>query len=67
VQVFVPTPETVSLRFFLDMMLALKKPIMFVGGAGTVGARQRRTLQLITAGAQGAAAPGNLELFQSLT
>lgn len=36
-QVFVPTPETVSLRFFLDMMLALKKPIMFVGGAGTVG------------------------------
>ncbi|EFN60095.1 hypothetical protein CHLNCDRAFT_133411 [Chlorella variabilis] len=33
-QVFVPTPETVSLRFFLDMMLSLRKPIMFVGGSG---------------------------------
>ncbi|KAI3429649.1 hypothetical protein D9Q98_005734 [Chlorella vulgaris] len=33
-QVFVPTPETVSLRYFLDMMLALRKPIMFVGGSG---------------------------------
>lgn len=37
-QVFVPTPETVSLRFFLDMMATLKKPIMFVGGPGTVRA-----------------------------
>jgi dynein heavy chain len=34
--VFVPTPETVSLRYFLDMMLALRKPIMFVGGSGVV-------------------------------
>lgn len=32
--VFVPTPETSSLRFFLDLMVGLKKPIMFVGGAG---------------------------------
>ena len=32
--VFVPTPETSSLRFFLDLMVNLKKPIMFVGGAG---------------------------------
>ncbi|CAD7704939.1 unnamed protein product [Ostreobium quekettii] len=32
--VFVPTAETASLRFFLDMMVDLRKPIMFVGGAG---------------------------------
>eukprot|EP00877_Chromochloris_zofingiensis_P015255 jgi/Chrzof1/9984/Cz04g22250.t1 len=32
--VFVPTAETSSLRFFLDMMVDLHKPIMFVGGAG---------------------------------
>ena len=32
--VFVPTPETASLRFFLDLMVDLRKPIMFVGGAG---------------------------------
>ncbi|GBF96391.1 dynein heavy chain axonemal [Raphidocelis subcapitata] len=32
--VFVPTPETASLRFFLDAMVELRKPIMFVGGAG---------------------------------
>ncbi|KAI8464229.1 MAG: flagellar alpha dynein [Monoraphidium minutum] len=32
--VFVPTPETSSLRFFLDIMVDLGKPIMFVGGAG---------------------------------
>jgi dynein heavy chain, axonemal len=32
--VFVSTPETASLRYFLDMMTALRKPIMFVGGAG---------------------------------
>ncbi|KAK9817742.1 hypothetical protein WJX72_001478 [[Myrmecia] bisecta] len=32
--VFVPTAETSSLRFFLDLMVGLKKPIMFVGGAG---------------------------------
>ncbi|MEW5298846.1 MAG: hypothetical protein WDW36_001923 [Sanguina aurantia] len=32
--VFVPTAETSSLRFFLDMMVDLRKPIMFVGGAG---------------------------------
>lgn len=32
--VFVPTAETSSLRFFLDMMVELRKPIMFVGGAG---------------------------------
>eukprot|EP00878_Enallax_costatus_P012531 GHUV01013087.1.p1 GENE.GHUV01013087.1~~GHUV01013087.1.p1 ORF type:complete len:2750 (+),score=1040.15 GHUV01013087.1:633-8882(+) len=32
--VFVPTAETSSLRFFLDMMVELHKPIMFVGGAG---------------------------------
>eukprot|EP00891_Asterochloris_glomerata_P001316 jgi/Astpho2/1316/Aster-06188 len=31
---FVPTAETSSLRFFLDLMVTLKKPIMFVGGAG---------------------------------
>ena len=31
---FVPTAETSSLRFFLDLMIGLKKPIMFVGGAG---------------------------------
>lgn len=30
---FVPTAETSSLRFFLDMMVDLHKPIMFVGGA----------------------------------
>lgn len=32
--VFVPTAETSSLRYFLDMMVSLRKPIMFVGGAG---------------------------------
>jgi dynein heavy chain len=32
--VFVPTAETSSLRYFLDMMITLRKPIMFVGGAG---------------------------------
>ena len=32
--VFVSTPETASLRYFLDMMTAIRKPIMFVGGAG---------------------------------
>ncbi len=32
--VFVPTAETSSLRFFLDMMVDLRKPIMFVGTAG---------------------------------
>ncbi|KAK9867723.1 hypothetical protein WJX84_004647 [Apatococcus fuscideae] len=32
--VFVPTAETSSLRYFLDMMVGLKKPIMFVGSAG---------------------------------
>ncbi len=32
--VFVPTAETSSLRFFLDLMVELRKPIMFVGGAG---------------------------------
>lgn len=31
--VFVPTAETSSLRFFLDLMVDLHKPIMFVGGA----------------------------------
>ncbi len=31
---FVPTAETSSLRFFLDLMVAHKKPVMFVGGAG---------------------------------
>lgn len=31
---FVPTAETSSLRFFLDLMVGLRKPIMFVGGAG---------------------------------
>jgi hypothetical protein len=36
--VFVPTAETSSLRFFLDLMVDLRKPIMFVGTAG-VGAR----------------------------
>lgn len=30
--IFVPTAETSSLRFFLDMMVDLHKPIMFVGG-----------------------------------
>lgn len=32
--VFVPTPETASLRFFLDAMVDLGRPVMFVGGAG---------------------------------
>jgi dynein heavy chain, axonemal len=32
--VFVPTAETSSLRYFLDMMIDMRKPIMFVGGAG---------------------------------
>jgi len=32
--VFVPTPETASASFFLDMMVRLRKPVMFVGGAG---------------------------------
>lgn len=32
--VFVPTAETASLKFFLDMMVNLRKPVMFVGGAG---------------------------------
>jgi dynein heavy chain len=31
--VFVPTAETSSLRFFLNLMVDLHKPIMFVGGA----------------------------------
>jgi hypothetical protein len=31
--IFVPTAETSSLRFFLDLMVDLHKPIMFVGGA----------------------------------
>ena len=31
---FVSTPETASLRYFLDMMVAQQAPIMFVGGAG---------------------------------
>lgn len=44
-QVFVPTPETVSLRYLLDMMVALRKPIMFVGGPGTV---RRRPLGLLS-------------------
>lgn len=30
--IFVPTAETSSLRFFLDLMMDLHKPIMFVGG-----------------------------------
>lgn len=29
-----PTAETAALRYFLDMMVSLGKPIMFVGGAG---------------------------------
>ena len=33
--VFVPTPETSSFTYFLDMMLDLRAPIMFVGPAGT--------------------------------
>jgi dynein heavy chain len=33
-KMFVPTAETSSLRFFLDMMVEGHKPIMFVGGAG---------------------------------
>lgn len=33
--VFVPTPETSSFTYFLDMMLELRAPIMFVGPAGT--------------------------------
>ena len=32
--VFVPNPETSSMRFFLDAMVDQAKPIMFVGGAG---------------------------------
>ena len=31
---FVPTAETSSLRYFLDLMVNLRKPIMFVGSAG---------------------------------
>lgn len=33
--VFVPTAETASFTYFLEMMLSLRKPIMFVGPAGT--------------------------------
>ena len=33
--VFVPTAETSSFTYFLDMMLELRAPIMFVGPAGT--------------------------------
>ena len=33
--VFVPTSETSSFMYFLDMMLKLRAPIMFVGPAGT--------------------------------
>ena len=33
--VFVPTVETSSLIFFMDMMLKARKPIMFVGPAGS--------------------------------
>lgn len=33
--IFVPTPETASLRYFLDLTVEGRKPIMFVGGAGT--------------------------------
>ena len=43
--VFVPTAETSSLRYFLDMMVGLKKPIMFVGSAG-VGAPKTDIFQL---------------------
>lgn len=32
--VFVSTPETASLRYFMDMMVSMRRPIMFVGGAG---------------------------------
>ncbi len=49
--VFVPTAETSSLRFFLDLMVDLRKPIMFVGGAG-VGKTQlvKGKLQVCAAG-----------------
>jgi dynein heavy chain, axonemal len=30
----ISTPETASLRYFLDVMTSLRSPIMFVGGAG---------------------------------
>jgi len=33
--VFVPTAETEAFSYFLDMMIDLRKPIMFVGPAGT--------------------------------
>ena len=33
-QVFIPTSETSSLRFFLDLLVALGRPVMYVGGAG---------------------------------
>lgn len=38
--IFVPTAETSSLRFFLDLMMDLHKPIMFVGGEGAEPVQQ---------------------------
>lgn len=31
----VPTVETVSLQYFMDMLLETSQPLMLVGGAGT--------------------------------
>ena len=29
-----PTPETVRLRYFLDLLMAKRRPVMLVGNAG---------------------------------
>lgn len=32
--VLVPTAETIRIRFFLDLLMKKKTPVMLVGGAG---------------------------------
>jgi hypothetical protein len=49
--IFVPTAETSSLRFFLDMMVDLHKPIMFVGGACLRSKQDQRQAQVKVAAA----------------
>ena len=33
--VLVPTPETVCFRYFLDLLMANRRPVMLVGNAGS--------------------------------
>ena len=47
--VFVPTAESASLAYFLDAMVALRRPIMLVGGAG-VGASRPHSITCIYRG-----------------